>query len=310
MYIDLHADSLTASLSCGGLGNFNGHISLRKLVKSGCVAQCFAIFSNGDNAQKTYNKALQNYNDALKNYPNILYRAQSHGDILGDILKGEGGKCAAILTVENLGFISGDLSKIPLIKAQGVRIASLVWNTPNLFAYPNVKAGEGTYREKRGLKKLGREAVSALVQNKIIVDVSHLSDGGFYDVASVSTLPFVASHSNCNGVCNVSRNLSDEQIKILSDRGGVMGINFSKNFLGGGGFSAVLAHVKYAIKIGGEDVVAIGSDFDGTTTPRSLNGCDKVANLLNYLNLKGVSARVCDKFAYKNVLRIFKEFDV
>jgi membrane dipeptidase len=89
-----------------------------------------------------------------------------------------------------------------------------------------------------------------------------------------------------------------------------MGINFSKHFLGNGGFSAVLAHIKHAIKIGGEDVLALGTDFDGCVTPRSLNGCDRVEPLLNYLNLKGINARACEKFAYKNVLRIFKEFVV
>jgi membrane dipeptidase len=306
MYIDLHCDSLTASLPFGGLGNFNGHISLNKLKKSGCMAQCFAIFTDGNNACKTYKNALKNYSCALKNHPNLFYPAQNYNDII----KATSGKCAALLTVENLGFTNGDLGKIPLLKAQGVCMASLVWNTQNLFAYPNVKAGNAAYRQKQGLTNLGRQAVCALEQNKIIVDVSHLSDGGFYDVAGITKLPFVASHSNCSGVCNVSRNLTNDQIKILSNHGGVMGINFSKHFLGKGGLSAVLAHINYAVKFGGEDVLAIGSDFDGTVTPRSLSGCDKVENLLNYLNLRGVNARVCEKFAYKNVLRIFKEFVV
>jgi membrane dipeptidase len=286
------------------LGNFRGHINLQNLKSSGCIAQCFAVFTEGENAANVYNSALNNFNKTLKDFPDILTFSKNYTDILSAI---QSGKCAAILTVENLGFLHGDLAKISQLKAQGVSMASLVWNNQNDFAYPNVQSNKPAYREQKGLKERGRQVIYELQKNKIIIDVSHLSDGGFYDVLNLTQKPFVASHSNCTEVCNVSRNLTDDQIKKLADRGGVMGINFSKNFLGDGGYQAVLAHVKHAVNVGGEDVISIGSDFDGTTTPNELCGCQKVDGLLNYLLNCGLSPRLVDKFAYANFLRVFRE---
>jgi membrane dipeptidase len=300
----MHCDSLTASLPVGGMSNFFGQVNAQKLVNGGCRAQCFAIFTNGNGAQKTFEDAINNYFSMLKNSSAVLMQAKSYGDVLTAVNLN---KCAAILTVENLGFIGRDIERINKLKSLGVGMASLVWNDENCLAYPNVRAGDELFREGRGLKKMGVQALELLQNNNIIVDVSHLSDGGFYDVVRLSKVPIVASHSNCSAVKNVSRNLCDGQIKLLAERGGVMGINFSKNFLGGEGLNFVLDHVKHAINVGGEDVIAIGSDFDGTQTTQTLDGCDKVENLLNYLSLNGICGRALDKFAYKNFERIFKE---
>jgi membrane dipeptidase len=300
----MHCDSLTSSLNVGGLANFKGHIQLNKLNASCCGALCFAIFTQGKGALQVFKSALQNYLSSVANFQNIISPARSCEDILNCM---QNGKCAALLTVENMGFIGDDLTKISHLKKSGVSMASLVWNVENEYAYPNVAEGDKSYREKRGLKELGRSALYELQKNKIIVDVSHLSDGGFYDVLSQSLYPVVASHSNCAAICNVSRNLTDEQIKALAESGGVMGINFSKNFLGGEGLNVVFNHITHAINCGGEDAVAIGSDFDGCQTIEALNSCEKVQDLLNYLSLMGVPSRVVDKFAYKNIVRIYKE---
>jgi membrane dipeptidase len=301
MYADLHCDSLTASLPCGGMGNFFGHINFNNLKTSCCIAQCFAIFTNGQNALNTFEGAIKNYNFCLSARPDLFVKGVDLNSLNIAVSQS---KCAAFLTIENLGFIGDDLNKIAMLKDCGVIIASLVWNDENQFAYPNVKEGNPTFREVRGLKELGKQAILNLQKNNILIDVSHLSDGGFDDVVTLSKLPIVATHSNCAKICNVSRNLTDCQIKKIADSGGVMGINFCKKFLGGDDFSAVLAHLKHAINVGGEDVVAIGSDFDGAVVPSCLNGCNKVESLLCYLLEHGINSRICEKFAYKNFERI------
>lgn len=127
------------------------------------------------------------------------------------------GKVGVILTVENLGFIGADLEKIDVLKKDGVRMASLVWNNKNQFASPNLVFENGLPQfEKRvdeGLSGLGKEAVERLDYNKIIIDISHLSDGGARDILQGRKIPAVASHSNAQKIIDVSRNLSDELIK-------------------------------------------------------------------------------------------------
>ncbi|MDE6075286.1 MAG: dipeptidase, partial [Clostridia bacterium] len=221
-----------------------------------------------------------------------------------------GGKIAAILTVENLGFTGGDLSVIPDLKKLGVHMASLVWNNANCFAYPNLifEGGKPLFaaREERGLTALGKDAVRVLNDNKIIVDISHLSDGGVEDVLNISTAPIVASHSNCAAVCGVCRNLTDGQLKKIAESGGVAGLNFCRDFVGGeSALESLCLHLKHMIKVGGEDLPALGSDFDGIPPYDELSGCEKVQSLLEYFARSGISPRVLEKVAYGNFARVF-----
>jgi membrane dipeptidase len=223
-----------------------------------------------------------------------------------------------------------------------------VWNNPNALAYPNVSPQNTTSREGKGLTNLGKQMVEALQQSKIIIDVSHLSDGGVKDILAISRAPIVASHSNCNKVCKHSRNLTDSQIKAIANCGGVVGVNFcpkfiSNNFVetnggkvadgdginnynvrsvaesGGcinnimesGGnscdfFERVKNHIKNLINVGGEDVVAIGSDFDGMTPSPQLSTCESMQPMFNYL-LTTLPYRIVEKLTQSNFARVFKD---
>ncbi len=155
---------------------------------------------------------------------------------------------------------------------------------------------------------MGRAAVEELDRLKIIIDISHLSDGGADEILRGRKIPIVASHSNACAVCGVSRNLTDGQIKAVADCGGVIGINFCADFLGEeDAFSAVMRNIKHIIKVGGEDSVAIGSDFDGIPTTENLEDCTRMPALFEFLERSALSPRVIEKFAYKNFLRVFKE---
>ncbi len=306
-YADMHCDSLTACAEAGGsLTDFGGQVNIRKLKNAGCVLQCFAIFTEGADAGEKFAKSVAFYNRTLAEgelRPALCY---------GDVLKAKAeGKTASVLTVENLGFTES-AEEIKGLAGIGVRMASLVWNTPNKYAHPNFFYDGGVpdfyRREERGLTELGKAAVRELNKNGIIIDVSHLSDGGTEDILKLSTAPIVASHSNAHSVCGVSRNLTDDQIKKIADKGGVVGVNFCADFVGGDDiFDGVYKHIKHIIEVGGEDAVAIGSDFDGMPAPKGLEDCEKTALLFDYLESRGIGGRTLDKFLSENFLRVFKE---
>jgi membrane dipeptidase len=152
---------------------------------------------------------------------------------------------------------------------------------------------------------MGRQAIYQLNKNKIIIDVSHLSDGGVKDVLKLSSSPIVASHSAAAGVVNVSRNLTDEQIKAISDGGGVVGVNFCPTFVGASNMDGAVQNVLRLIDVGGEDVVAIGSDFDGMRRVGRVKDCTAIMLFFKKLAAKGVPPRVIEKVAIKNFLRLF-----
>ena len=301
-YIDMHCDTLTVCRDGGhGLSDCPLQINLERLEKAGCAAQCFAVFTDGDGAAEKFYAYLDYFNAANLN------RVESTAE-LERCVAGNG--TGAVLTVENLGFVS-DLSELSALKSAGVKMASLVWNNENKFAYPNLIFSGGVpqfaMREPRGLKPLGRQAVEELDRLKIIVDISHLSDGGAEEILAGRKIPIVASHSCAADVCNVSRNLNGPLIKKIADCGGIVGVNFCKDFLGDGDtFELVLKHILAVMKAGGEEAVAFGSDFDGIPAPPRLETCEKMPALIEYLSGR-FPARVLEKLCYKNFCRVFKE---
>ena len=299
-YIDLHCDSLTAA--CDKRSELQ--INSDKLLSSDCAVQCFAIFTNGDNADKDFERYLQFAHKEREKHREIV-PVRSAADLESCV---QGGLTGGILTVENAGFIGGDLDKLSYIKEIGVKMCSLVWNDENSLAYPNlVSVKDFNLREERGLKPLGRRAVEMLDDMKIIVDISHLSDGGAEEILTMRALPTVASHSNADAVCPFCRNLTDKQLKLLANSGGVAGVNFCRDFLGGDDvFGSILKHLKHMIKVGGNDLPAFGSDFDGIPVYDEMKDCTKMPELLNYLNLNGIDAGTLEKIAYKNFSRVFK----
>lgn len=308
-YVDLHCDTLTRCAD-GGLDFYGGEVMscVKKLQRGGCLAQCFAIFTQGANADK-FAFYVNYYNEQLKKYQNSVLPVTCGADFLR--AKNEG-RLAAVLTVENLGFLQGDIDGLDMLGAAGVKMASLVWNCENEFARPNLifKDGKPQFekRESRGLTALGAEVVERLDQMKIIVDISHLSDGGAEQILSKRKIPTVASHSNAAEVCGVSRNLTDGLIKKVADCGGVIGVNFCKDFLGAGKvFGCLLKHIRHLINVGGENSVAFGSDFDGIPEVEGLGDATKMPALLNYLNMNGINGGTLENLAYKNFIRVFTE---
>jgi len=201
------------------------------------------------------------------------------------------GKISAFLTVEEGGVIKGQMHNLRNLYRLGVRLVTLTWNFPNEIGYPNA---EDQYMNRLGM----------------LIDVSHLSDGGFYDVAKLSSKPFVASHSNARSITSHRRNLTDDMIKILADKGGVTGINFAKDFLGEAPLSTVcdmVKHIEHIRRVGGIEVIALGTDFDGISPQLEIENIGQIEKLICGLKKNKFSDDDIEKIFYKNALRVIKE---
>ena len=206
---------------------------------------------------------------------------------------------SAYLTIENASALGGNLSNISYFGSRGIKIMSLTWNGENDLA-SGVKV-------KGGLKALGKEAIREMENCSIIVDVSHLNERSFRELCKVARKPFIATHSNCYDICPHKRNLKRWQVKEIIDRGGIIGLNFYPAFLGKGKFSVferIGDNIRYLLSLGGEDSIALGSDFDGAEMSEELSGIDKVKALYEYLLSEGLSKRVVEGIFYKNSDRI------
>ncbi|MEG1125792.1 MAG: membrane dipeptidase, partial [Oscillospiraceae bacterium] len=164
-----------------------------------------------------------------------------------------------------------------------------------------------------GLTDFGKLAVERMNELGILIDVSHLSDGGFSDVLQISKKPFVASHSNCRALSPHRRNLTDEMLKALAEKGGVAGVNFGPGFLSADITSTestlpnILAQLRHMIQIGGIGCAAIGTDFDGIKGNLAIPGADKMPLLFYKLEQEGFTTEEIEHIAYKNVQRVLAD---
>lgn len=302
--IDLHCDTLYKIHKYGKEKAFSkGHISDIKLKNGGYMAQCFAVYQpidiTKDNGLKHFNEQCRLYCKTVKD-SKILRLACNKKDVIDNYKKN---MVSAVLTVENLDFLQNDINNIKLLTANKVKIAGLIHNGENCIGFPH---SADRKKALMPLKGFGKEVIEALGEAKITVDVSHLNVGGFFDVAKISKRPFVATHSCCRAVFDHSRNLDDVQIRAVALSGGVMGLNLYSLFLNGTDkteVADVIRHLEHLINIGGEDVAAIGTDFDGMDCELFLKDASKIQTLCSEL-IKRFGFSMTEKICFKNALRI------
>ncbi len=302
---DLHCDTLFKFYenSDYSLIDNDGHITDYGLLNGGYLAQCFAIYQPtdivGDNGFEFFKKQCDAFKNMVKSSSSLEFAKTK-----ADIEKNQNyGKVSAVLTVENADFLQGDLSRIETIKQNGVRMLGLVHNGENCLGFPH-SADEKL--NSLPLKGFGCEVVDALNFTDITVDVSHLNEGGFWNVAKLSKKPFVATHSGCKAVFDHSRNLTDEQIKTVAQSGGVVGCVFYSHFLNGTNNTEVddiIRHLEHLIKVGGEDVAAYGSDFDGMDSKLSFKN-SKGMPILAEAIIKKFGFTTAEKICFKNASRM------
>ncbi len=315
-YLDLHCDTLELGFLKKKEDIYDmpeGMLDIRRMKEAGMYGQFFAIFFPPQGREWMLEDEI--YYQSLKD---LFYRSlDRHGDCIafaGCAAEAEKnhhkGKMSAFLTIEDGRHVQGKLSNIQRFYQDGVRLISLTWNYENCFGAPNSK--DRTIMEK-GLTTFGCEAVRYMNELGMLIDVSHLSDGGFYDAVRLSKKPLVASHSNARALCPHPRNLTDDMIHSLAEIGGVAGVNFYGAFLQKDAkteestIAGLIAHIRHMIKLGGEDFVALGTDFDGISGKLEIGSPSEMEKLFEQLKKEGFSERQIEKIAYKNVLRLIKD---
>ena len=224
-YVDMHCDTITVLYQNNGdLLRNELHNDLNKMKKGECLLQNFAVFTDIAEKDSSFTEAsIRYYYEQLEKYPELIRPVYRYDDIE----KNEKDGCiSALLTLEEGSVIDNDLHKLDHFYDEGVRMITLTWNYPNGIGFPNFSMQDGDYEdllyhinEKDGLTPFGIEYVRRMEELGIIVDVSHLSDRGFYDVLKYTTKPFVASHSCARALCGVARNLTKETLEAVADCG-------------------------------------------------------------------------------------------
>lgn len=301
---DLHCDTITECYTSNKrLRDNNLSLSPKKGKYISGWCQVFALWiQNEYRGQAACDHYDQLYNCFLKelaeNNESLIF-CKSASDIKATI---SSNKIAAILSVEGGAALAGRIDRLRHMYDCGVRLMTLTWNGQCEVACGSDVQGGG------GLTPFGFEVIKEMEKLNMIIDVSHLNDVGFYEVAENTNKPFVATHSNSRTIKNHCRNLTDEQFKIIRDRKGLVGLNFYDGFLPDdrkSGCDGVLRILYHFLELGGGDIVAIGSDFDGATMCEDLNGIDKLRLLYEYLICNGISETTVKKLFFDNAMDYF-----
>lgn len=314
--IDMHCDTVLG-LMHGENVNLKKNalcVDLEKMRQADSMAQFFACFIYMKRFQGN-DRFAQGYQHALKmiarakeefaKYPEEIVLTTSFDEMMQNE---QAGKMSAILTVEEGGVIDGKMENLEELYRQGIRLITLTWNEENCLGFPNSKDANVM---NQGLKPFGIEVVERMNELGMIVDVSHLSDGGFWDTIKYSKKPVIASHSNARTLCNHQRNLTDEMIRALAEKGGVSGINFYPYFLNENGKATIddlIRHIEHLYYVGGEDFVAMGTDFDGFDDGElDIKHLGEIPYLYEALKKRKFNDSQIEKFWHKNAMRVMKE---
>jgi membrane dipeptidase len=223
-------------------------------------------------------------------------------------------RVAAILHLEGAEPLAPDLSDLNSWYERGLRSIGLTWSRANAFAEGVPFRFPSTGDTGPGLTEAGKELVRRCNELGILVDLSHLNEAGFWDVAQLSSAPLVATHSNVNALCASSRNLTDAQLDAVGRSGGVVGINFAVSFLREDGandaatpLTEIVRHANYVAERIGVDHVAFGSDFDGALLPNELDGIAALPKLVEEFRAAGWDDDVVAKLTHRNWQRVLRE---
>lgn len=309
--VDMHCDTLIEGWRHPELSFADGDLSINlKLLKEhGCKAQFFAMFLSRKEMETmdSYDilKGIYTYySRVIEENKDVIRPAYSAEDIENNC---KNGILSSFLTVEDGVFLDGKIERLQEAYDMGIRLITLMWNYENSLGFP---CRDDYDEHMKGLKPFGIEIVEKMNELGMIVDVSHMSEGGFYDVAKYSKKPFVASHSCARALCNHRRNLTDDQLKTLGNAGGVVGVNFECSFLKegleGATYEEIIRHLLYMRDKAGIDAIGFGSDFDGIETNGELVNYGGFTTLLEKLE-KHFTYDEIDKISEGNAMRVIRD---
>lgn len=296
------------------------HLDLQKMKQGDYGLQNFALFTHLKETEHPFEhamKLLDLFYEELEAYPDLIGIVTSYEEIEENWRKG---RMSALLTIEEGGVCQGNISFLRNFYRLGVRMMTLTWNFPNELGYPNTIIWDGPDAGCRpdtvhGLTETGIAFVEEMERLGMIIDLSHLNDAGIHDVFCHTRKPLIASHSNARTLAGHPRNLTDEMIRELANRGGVAGINYCTDFLKDRNgeerrislVTDMVAHMKHMRQIGGIGCIGLGSDFDGIRGELELKSAADLPLLEAEMHRQGFREAEIEAVFYGNVLRVYRE---
>jgi membrane dipeptidase len=340
LYRRAGADAATAFLK----GEEKGQLDLPKARKGGFAGGLFAIFVPSPDRKEAAKPAP---NGAATSAPSpdfasnptppavelaeaqrtvfammsLLYRIerQSRGRV--HVCRGTGdietclddGALAAVLHIEGAEAIDENFELLDVLHEAGLRSLGPVWSRPNVFGHGVPFRCPSSPDTGPGLTDLGKALIRTCNRLRILVDLSHLNERGFWDVAEISDAPLVATHSNAHAISPHARNLTDRQLKAIGESKGLVGVNFAVSFLRPDGgrdrntpLALIVQHIEHLLEHVGEDGVGFGSDFDGAPMPAELGDAAGLPKLVQALRARGFEQKLIEKVCFRNWLRVLQ----
>lgn len=321
------------------------HVDIQKMQKAGYLLQNFAMYIDLEKGLDPFTyvtELIDLFYDELELNKDHIRMATSYNEILENE---KHGRISAIMTIEEGGCCKGELQNLETLYQRGARMMTLTWNYPNELASPNLPAdgvvpvsgpdsaqgriesasesiegmagsakrlNQREYDNTRGLTKKGYAFIERMEELGMIIDVSHLSDAGFWEIAKHTKKPFAASHSNARALCPHARNLTDDMIRVIADRGGVVGLNYYGRFLNAAddspsGVARMAEHVRHIVNVGGVECIGLGSDFDGICGAMEIQNCAQMHKLAAELERRHFTGSEIENVFYKNVMRFYRQ---
>lgn len=297
-FFDGHTDTILKAKQSGeGLRKNSFHLDFERLTEYDSPIITLAVFNEGDFFVKDIKGYIRYITDECeRNQDLVSYGWDNYGK-----------RISVLSSIEGLGNTPDiEAHHINDFKNMGVSFISLTWNQDNPLC-------GGIEENKSGITDKGKEILREMEKNQIILDISHISDKGFYDCFDNFNYKICATHSNSRHICNELRNLTDEEFRMIVSKNGICGMNFYPKFLNSTKNATsddIIRHIEYFLSLGGENHISLGTDFDGIDyTPIDISDCSAVYKLFEKLRKLNYSDEIIEKIAYKNLLR-FINFEI
>jgi membrane dipeptidase len=312
--LDLHADTAKLMDKLGydlaqrhertmpRRANLLGHVDLPRMRDGGVAGQFFSFWTMPypeRGCGRSVADQLDALDQAMAKHPGELAWTRTGAEVRA---AKAAGRIAALGGIEGGQALEGQLDAIEAFARRGVRYLGLLHFSANAIGRPARGRGEDPHE---GLTGFGRDVVRECERCGVIVDLAHINRRGFFDALALATVPPIVSHTGVLGVHRHWRNIDDEQLRAVADKGGCVGVIFARRFLGGASIEAVVDHLLHILDVAGEDVAALGSDFDGfVVPPEGLEDVAALPNLTVALSRRGITTPVLEKILGGNVLRV------
>jgi membrane dipeptidase len=324
-------DGATAFLE----GETRGQLDLPRAAKGGMVGGLYAIFVPSSGAQAAAEPvdavpyevplppppAVAEAQRATLEMASLLLRIaeRSNGRVrvarsVADIRAAKAACAhAAVLHIEGCEALDPELRLLDVLYAAGLRSLGPVWSRSNIFGHGVPFKFPSSPDTGDGLTEAGKALIRRCNELRVMIDLSHLNEKGFWDVAKLSDAPLVASHSNAHALCAVSRNLTDAQLSAIRDSGGLVGVNYAVSFLRSDGrrdgatpLDTIVDHIAYLVDRLGEDGVGLGSDFDGAKIPDALGTVEGLPALVSAMRKRQFGEALIEKICFENWMGVLE----